>query len=158
MEEGWDGGAAGSKKAGEAYHLATGDCQMGLSLQMTFFCSRHLCTHLTSFAEGVTAAAHQTPHCTHLAQLISPFPLPVHSPSGRRGGGGGEGEGGEGDAGGDDDDEVASRWNLRRCSAAALDRLSLVYGDELLPLLLPIVEQRLQVVGELGMGGWEMEG
>ena len=76
----------------------------------------------------------------------------MHSPSGRRGGGGGEGEGGEGDAGGDDDDEVASRWNLRRCSAAALDRLSLVYGDELLPLLLPIVEQRLQVGGKLRMG------
>lgn len=43
----------------------------------------------------------------------------------------------------DDDGEVASRWNLRRCSAAGLDRLSLVYGDELLPILLPIVEARL---------------
>ena len=74
------------------------------------------------------------------------------SPSGCRGGGGAAGEGDGGDAGGDDDDEVASRWNLRRCSAAALDRLSLVYGDELLPLLLPIVEQRLQVGGKLRMG------
>ena len=45
----------------------------------------------------------------------------------------------------DDDDEGASVWNLRKCSAAGLDRLSIVYGEELLPVLLPIVEQRLQV-------------
>jgi len=45
---------------------------------------------------------------------------------------------------GDDDDEVESRWNLRKCSAAGLDRLSNVFGDDLLPVLMPIVEQRLQ--------------
>ncbi|KAF5838766.1 ARM repeat-containing protein, partial [Dunaliella salina] len=45
---------------------------------------------------------------------------------------------------GDDDDEVESRWNLRKCSAAGLDRLSNVYGNDLLPVLMPIVEQRLQ--------------
>ena len=41
--------------------------------------------------------------------------------------------------------QVESHWNLRKCSAAGLDRLSNVYGDELLPVLMPIVEQRLQV-------------
>ncbi|KAG1677077.1 hypothetical protein FOA52_001247 [Chlamydomonas sp. UWO 241] len=58
--------------------------------------------------------------------------------------------GGEGDEEADDDEDGdgVSRWNLRRCSAAGLDRLSLVYGDELLPILLPIVEQRL------GDGNW----
>lgn len=35
-------------------------------------------------------------------------------------------------------------WNLRKCSAAGLDMLSNVFGDELLPVLLPIVEQRLK--------------
>ena len=35
-------------------------------------------------------------------------------------------------------------WNLRKCSAAALDMLSNSLGDEhILPLLLPIVEARL---------------
>lgn len=38
-----------------------------------------------------------------------------------------------------------SAWNLRRCSAAGLDMLSTVFGDELLPIILPIVQQRLQV-------------
>mmetsp|Transcript_21721 Transcript_21721/g.47478 ORF Transcript_21721/g.47478 Transcript_21721/m.47478 type:complete len:916 (+) Transcript_21721:105-2852(+) len=44
----------------------------------------------------------------------------------------------------DEEEESLARWNLRKCSAAGLDRLSIVYGDELLPVLLPIVEQRLQ--------------
>jgi transportin-1 len=36
-------------------------------------------------------------------------------------------------------------WNLRKCSAAALDMLSNAYEDkEVLPLLLPIVQQNLQ--------------
>ncbi|KAL6765647.1 ARM repeat-containing protein [Haematococcus lacustris] len=43
----------------------------------------------------------------------------------------------------DDDDEVTNSWTLRKCSAAGLDHLSNVYGDALLPVLLPIVEQRL---------------
>ena len=35
-------------------------------------------------------------------------------------------------------------WNLRKCSAAALDMLSNHLADEhVLPLLLPIVQQRL---------------
>lgn len=51
-------------------------------------------------------------------------------------------EGGEDD---DDDGEEVNRWNLRKCSAAGLDVLSTVFGDELLPIVLPIVEQRLRV-------------
>lgn len=34
-------------------------------------------------------------------------------------------------------------WNLRRSSAAGLDMLSNHFGDELLPIILPIVQQRL---------------
>lgn len=50
------------------------------------------------------------------------------------------------DVGDDDDDgEEVNRWNLRKCSAAGLDVLSTVFGDELLPIVLPIVEQRLRV-------------
>jgi hypothetical protein len=45
---------------------------------------------------------------------------------------------------GDDDDEAIRVWNLRKCSAAALDMLSNNLNDEhILPLLLPIVQQRL---------------
>jgi transportin-1 len=52
-----------------------------------------------------------------------------------------------GEEGGEDDDdgEEVNRWNLRKCSAAGLDVLSTVFGDELLPIVLPIVEQRLRV-------------
>jgi transportin-1 len=46
--------------------------------------------------------------------------------------------------GGDDDDDELRVWNLRKCSAAALDMLSNNLSDEhILPLLLPIVQQRL---------------
>jgi len=38
-----------------------------------------------------------------------------------------------------------NRWNLRKCSAAGLDVLSTVFGEELLPIVTPIVQQRLQV-------------
>ena len=50
----------------------------------------------------------------------------------------GEGE----DDGQDDSDDFV--WNLRKSSANGLDILSNVFGDELLPLLLPVVEQRLR--------------
>lgn len=39
-------------------------------------------------------------------------------------------------------------WNLRKCSAAALDVLSNVFGDEILPTLMPVV----QVVNLFGVG------
>ncbi|GLI64504.1 hypothetical protein VaNZ11_007770 [Volvox africanus] len=52
------------------------------------------------------------------------------------------GDGGEAVA--DDDEEALNAWNLRKCSAEALDMLSNNFGDDLLPVLLPIVQQRLQ--------------
>ncbi|KAF8063844.1 TRN1 [Scenedesmus sp. PABB004] len=55
-----------------------------------------------------------------------------------------DGDDADGGSGGDDDDEELRVWNLRKCSAAALDMLSNSLGDEhVLPLLLPIVEARL---------------
>eukprot|EP00887_Chlorella_sp_A99_P008169 scaffold12.g8169.t1 len=44
----------------------------------------------------------------------------------------------------EEEEEEVGQWNLRRCSAAGLDVLSTVFGDELLPVILPIVQQRLQ--------------
>eukprot|EP00897_Mesotaenium_endlicherianum_P000797 jgi/Mesen1/10718/ME000090S10178 len=44
----------------------------------------------------------------------------------------------------EDDDDIVNVWNLRKCSAAGLDVLSNVYGMELLPILLPLVQASLQ--------------
>ncbi|CAB1459097.1 unnamed protein product [Pleuronectes platessa] len=55
-------------------------------------------------------------------------------------------EGGEGEEGedieddDDDDDDTLSDWNLRKCSAAALDVLANVFRDDLLPHLLPLLK------------------
>ena len=38
------------------------------------------------------------------------------------------------------DDDTLNIWNLRKCSAASLDVLSDVYGDEILPTLMPLVQ------------------
>lgn len=46
---------------------------------------------------------------------------------------------------GDNEGDEINRWNLRKCSAAGLDVLSTVFGQELLPIVLPIVQQRLEV-------------
>ncbi|KAF5294727.1 hypothetical protein FQA39_LY00211 [Lamprigera yunnana] len=43
----------------------------------------------------------------------------------------------------DDDDNTLSDWNLRKCSAAALDVLAIVFNDELLPILVPILKETL---------------
>ncbi|KAM1243604.1 hypothetical protein ACFX11_035368 [Malus domestica] len=43
----------------------------------------------------------------------------------------------------DDDDDIVGIWNLRKCSAAALDILSNVFGDEILPTLMPFVQAKL---------------
>lgn len=60
------------------------------------------------------------------------------------GGLGGEaGDGGEEDEYGDDDEDE-SQWNLRKSSANGLDVMSNVFGDELLGMILPIVEQRFR--------------
>lgn len=48
----------------------------------------------------------------------------------------------EDDDGGDKDDTV-SEWNLRKCSAAALDVMSNVFRDDILPVLLPILKETL---------------
>ncbi|CAK9304599.1 unnamed protein product [Gordionus sp. m RMFG-2023] len=41
----------------------------------------------------------------------------------------------------DDDDDTLTDWNLRKCSAAALDVLANVFKDEILPSLLPILKE-----------------
>uniref|UniRef100_A0A8B9H7Z7 Transportin-1 n=1 Tax=Astyanax mexicanus TaxID=7994 RepID=A0A8B9H7Z7_ASTMX len=57
---------------------------------------------------------------------------------------GGEGEEGENiDEDDDDDDDTLSDWNLRKCSAAALDVLANVFRDDLLPHLLPLLKDLL---------------
>ncbi|KAI4366286.1 hypothetical protein MLD38_022180 [Melastoma candidum] len=43
----------------------------------------------------------------------------------------------------DDDDDSFNIWNLRKCSAASLDEISNVYGDEILPSLMPLVQAKL---------------
>jgi transportin-1 len=43
----------------------------------------------------------------------------------------------------DFDDDGVSDWNLRKCSAAALDVLSNVFRDEILTVLLPILKETL---------------
>ncbi|XP_020550313.1 transportin-1-like isoform X1 [Sesamum indicum] len=48
----------------------------------------------------------------------------------------------------DDDDDIVNVWNLRKCSAAALDFLSNVFGDEILPTLMPIVQAKLSSTGD----------
>ena len=52
----------------------------------------------------------------------------------------GDGEDDEDDDGLDDDSSL-SDWNLRKCSAAALDVLANVFLTELLPVLLPILKE-----------------
>lgn len=60
-------------------------------------------------------------------------------------GGGDLAEGGDSDDSDDDDlrKETLSDWNLRKCSAAALDVLSNVFHQGLLPVLLPLLKQNL---------------
>lgn len=43
----------------------------------------------------------------------------------------------------DDDEDPSSEWNLRKCSAAALDVMALNYGDDLLQILLPTLRDKL---------------
>lgn len=44
-----------------------------------------------------------------------------------------------------EDDDIVNSWNLRKCSAAGLDILSTVFGDELLPVLMPLVQVGVQL-------------
>ncbi|KAG9444187.1 hypothetical protein H6P81_015527 [Aristolochia fimbriata] len=48
----------------------------------------------------------------------------------------------------EDDDDIINVWNLRKCSAAALDLLSNVYGDEILSTLMPLLESQLTKSGD----------
>ncbi|KAL8153745.1 hypothetical protein V2J09_011505 [Rumex salicifolius] len=48
----------------------------------------------------------------------------------------------------EDDDDVVNVWNLRKCSAAGLDILSNVFGDEILPTLMPLIEARLSATDD----------
>ncbi|KAL3647214.1 Transportin-1 [Castilleja foliolosa] len=48
----------------------------------------------------------------------------------------------------DEEDDTVNVWNLRKCSAAALDFLANVFGDEILPILLPIVQAKLSATGD----------
>lgn len=43
----------------------------------------------------------------------------------------------------EDDDSTLSDWNLRKCSAAALDMLANVFREDLLPVLVPILKETL---------------
>mmetsp|Transcript_9191 Transcript_9191/g.26329 ORF Transcript_9191/g.26329 Transcript_9191/m.26329 type:complete len:907 (-) Transcript_9191:548-3268(-) len=43
----------------------------------------------------------------------------------------------------EEDEEEVSQWNLRKCSAAGLDVLSTVFNERLLPVLMPIIKERL---------------
>lgn len=43
----------------------------------------------------------------------------------------------------DSDDSSSTEWNLRKCSAAALDMLASVFHDDLLPIVLPILRETL---------------
>ncbi|XP_070052918.1 transportin-1-like isoform X2 [Nicotiana tomentosiformis] len=48
----------------------------------------------------------------------------------------------------DDDEDIVNLWNLRKCSAAALDILSNVFGDDILPTLMPVVQAKLSATGD----------
>ncbi|KAL6579994.1 hypothetical protein OROMI_008018 [Orobanche minor] len=48
----------------------------------------------------------------------------------------------------DDDDDMVNIWNLRKCSAAALHSVSNVFGDEILPMLMPYVQSKLSTSGD----------
>ncbi|XP_039127220.1 transportin-1 [Dioscorea cayenensis subsp. rotundata] len=43
----------------------------------------------------------------------------------------------------DDDEDIINVWNLRKCSAAALDVIANVFGDEILPSLMPLIQSNL---------------
>lgn len=43
-----------------------------------------------------------------------------------------------------DDFDEPQDWNIRKCSAASLDTLSMVFRDALLPVLLPVLQDTFQ--------------
>eukprot|EP01134_Creolimax_fragrantissima_P004304 CFRG4304T1 len=74
---------------------------------------------------------------------------PQHAKAGRKNniqhsGGSVDGEESEDEDDYGDDNDGSLEWNLRKCSAAALDYLAVVFHDTLLPILLPLIEKELQ--------------
>lgn len=45
----------------------------------------------------------------------------------------------------DDDGFDFSAWTLRKCSASALDSISELFRDELLPILIPLLQEKMKV-------------
>jgi transportin-1 len=43
----------------------------------------------------------------------------------------------------EDEDDFDMEWTLRKCSAATLDVLSVTFAEDLLPQLLPVIQQSL---------------
>ena len=43
----------------------------------------------------------------------------------------------------DDEEDQAGEWNIRKCSAAALDVMAVSFGNDLLEILLPYLKERL---------------
>lgn len=43
----------------------------------------------------------------------------------------------------EDDDDFAGEWNIRKCSAAALDVMAVTFGDDMLQILLPMLRDKL---------------
>jgi transportin-1 len=43
----------------------------------------------------------------------------------------------------EDEDDFDTEWTLRKCSAATLDVLSVTFAEDLLPQLLPVIQQSL---------------
>jgi HEAT repeat protein len=50
----------------------------------------------------------------------------------------------------EDEDDFDTEWTLRKCSAATLDVLSVTFSEDLLPQLLPLIQQ------SLANGSWEV--
>ncbi|XP_068661894.1 transportin-1-like [Aristolochia californica] len=53
----------------------------------------------------------------------------------------------------EDDVDIINVWNLRKCSAAVLDLLSNVFGDEILPTLVPLIQEGEAAVLAFGAVG-----
>ncbi|KAJ4964946.1 hypothetical protein NE237_016795 [Protea cynaroides] len=49
----------------------------------------------------------------------------------------------------DEEDDIVNVWNLRKCSAAGLDIISNIFGDEILPTLMPLVQAKLTPTDDL---------
>ncbi|ONK73217.1 uncharacterized protein A4U43_C04F28570 [Asparagus officinalis] len=52
------------------------------------------------------------------------------------------------DNGEEAEEDIVNIWNLRKCSAAGLDILSNVFGDEILPALMPLIQQKLSTTSD----------